>query len=1644
MALEIEIKSNSKQAEASLKNLLKTIDQIPASVQKGNAEMASFSKDVSKDLKTLNKNVEQSSKSINQTVKSMANFAKITSGIITGLLAAGGISSLSSSFTELNNRIALTTGRTKQLVVQQQKLFAISRRSNVDLQTTVDLYSSLVVNAQRSRAEATQLTEVLIKAGKVGGGSADTIASSLIQLQQGLASGTLRGEELNSVLEGTPRIAQAIAKELGVGIGQLRSLAAEGRISSEVVASALLNAKDEIEAEFATLEIPFNQIIANSGREIGIGLNRLFGAINGTFKTVFGGGDLVGTITDAVVNALLDLSVFIRRIQTEIVLLKLEFGSLGNFVEKAFSDMVSGVVSYANKFTSAVDSVKDFARDIGNIFYDLYIEVVGNSTWPDLIDGVIRYAKKLPEALYWVGQFVLNVAKMFADLGAALLASAFTSFFGGLNAMALIFIGVAKVFHDAFDLLSRALYGISPVFLVVSYPLSLLSDLMEELSKAALALTVVLTTLTGIGFARVSFSLIEVANHFRMASFSIKKFKSSFERSLSEKLADKLDSLADKIGNFGERVKSIFYDIYKDVVGNSTWPDLVDGVIDYADRFNKAYDKVADFTSRVSAVFRALGFYIKHALVLPALSGMDSMLSNLKRNVFAFINQVSAYALEGITTGLGAALVGAFALAIAGGGFAGGIGAKIATAFIGAVGAYLLGFAGNFNSGEAGENGVMAQIAMNTENTYLTIADGVGRILRLLAQVVDGVTGDSALGDIVSGAIGLFADNVGAFVLALPILIGTIKALGGAGNAAASVLGGGLIRGVGQALGDEGQISGSAGRISKLRAQEDRLKADIESIGATFKGGAKELEAEKDKLTASLRNVSEEIKRNESVLTEARSRRNQRRDNFIRGAGNLAGGVGGILGGFGGAALGESIGRSFGLTSGQTLIATLIGSQLIGVLGAGIAQFFVQRAVSAFLVAGTKVSVLLRSAMIQGGAVVRAAILAAYNIGAVISRAAIIAGNVAAAAIVRGAIIAGNLAAAAIMSGIAFLIANAIPIAIGLGVAALIGAAYTFRDEIVEGAKLLIEKAKEGFEFLKDLGSDFADAALDGFERIKDFGKDMATSFFEMLKGLNPLSLFGFEGQDPVKRANGGSVFGAGSSTSDSIPAMLSNGEFVVKTSVANKHRGLLEYLNSTGKLPGFNTGGSVGSGGGSGGGFMSTINSLFESMIEMLREFVGEENIAKFSSMLDGLKSFFGFGGGNKQQSNEILDTKQLASAVAEAIGSRSEATQEQLISAFNTDAKLTSRVLSLNEQRTKLQQKIADIESRNETVPLELLTQLKIIDNDIVAETGRVGDILEEIKESGERQIKAIDDLATSTLNNFKSETEGGIAGLLKGEIGLEEFGKGILDSFTGNVLDSVAGGITEGIFNTETGESSGIGTMLEGLFGDLGMMGFGIGETVGGGLGELGTMANPMFVKLADSLGLGGGVDEFGIGPGADIGMSDKEFDDLGIGGLGEMGELGDTEEANEGFLSGIKGVFNNFLPGISGIFDGLTGSLGGIFDGLLGSLGGLFGGGGGGGGIGGLLSLAGGFFNDGGMVPGGGPTPVIAHGGEMILNKRQQGHLFNQLDKNRNGGGGQVVQNLTITGDISRQTKREILGMMPQIAAGVNQNNLEQNR
>ncbi|HAK13358.1 MAG TPA: hypothetical protein DCM33_01595, partial [Acinetobacter radioresistens] len=95
--------------------------------------------------------------------------------------------------------------------------------------------------------ETARLTETVSKAVAISGASAASAEAALVQFNQALASGTLRGEELNSVMEQTPGLARAIAQGMGITIGQLRSVAAEGKITSEVLVKALNNSQQAVD-----------------------------------------------------------------------------------------------------------------------------------------------------------------------------------------------------------------------------------------------------------------------------------------------------------------------------------------------------------------------------------------------------------------------------------------------------------------------------------------------------------------------------------------------------------------------------------------------------------------------------------------------------------------------------------------------------------------------------------------------------------------------------------------------------------------------------------------------------------------------------------------------------------------------------------------------------------------------------------------------------------------------------------------------------------------------------------------------------------------------------------------------------------------------------------------------------------------------------------------------------------------------------------------------------------------------------------------------------------------------------------------------------------------------------------------------------
>src|SRR5512137_2646375 len=159
-------------------------------------------------------------------------------------------------------RLKLATAGQQEYLTAQQELFAIAQRIGVPIQETATLYGKLQQAVRMlggEQKEALTITETIAQALRLSGASATEAQSALLQFDQALASGVLRGEEFNSVVENSPRLAKALADGLDVPIGRLRKMAEEGRLTADVVVNALMSQKDKLAAEYAQLPLTVAQ-----------------------------------------------------------------------------------------------------------------------------------------------------------------------------------------------------------------------------------------------------------------------------------------------------------------------------------------------------------------------------------------------------------------------------------------------------------------------------------------------------------------------------------------------------------------------------------------------------------------------------------------------------------------------------------------------------------------------------------------------------------------------------------------------------------------------------------------------------------------------------------------------------------------------------------------------------------------------------------------------------------------------------------------------------------------------------------------------------------------------------------------------------------------------------------------------------------------------------------------------------------------------------------------------------------------------------------------------------------------------------------------------------------------------------------------
>lgn len=209
------------------------------------------------------KRFDSQNRQVNASASSLTGTLGRLAGTFLGMQSVKWLANTSDQLTQTNARLQLMTGSAEAAAEANDQIFAAAMRSRgayADMADTVAKLGTLAPNAFTDTGEIVAFAEQLQKQMALSGTSTQSAQAAMLQLTQGLASGVLRGEELNSILEQTPMIAQTIAEYMGVTTGEMRELASEGAVTAEVVKNAMLGAAEETNDAFEQMPMTWSQV----------------------------------------------------------------------------------------------------------------------------------------------------------------------------------------------------------------------------------------------------------------------------------------------------------------------------------------------------------------------------------------------------------------------------------------------------------------------------------------------------------------------------------------------------------------------------------------------------------------------------------------------------------------------------------------------------------------------------------------------------------------------------------------------------------------------------------------------------------------------------------------------------------------------------------------------------------------------------------------------------------------------------------------------------------------------------------------------------------------------------------------------------------------------------------------------------------------------------------------------------------------------------------------------------------------------------------------------------------------------------------------------------------------------------------------
>lgn len=403
---------------------------------------------------------ERGSRTVQRRLRNIGGAAKSSGSAVSalqrllvafgGVAVVGGLVRVVDTYTDLQNRLRVVTEGTSQLKVVTGELFQIANKTRASFDATVQIYARAALSSKDlgiAQKELLQFTESLNQAVLISGANVRESNAALIQLSQALASNTLRGDELRTILEQLPVVADVIADHLSVTRGELRELGAQAQITATDIFDAFRGAREELAERFG-------ETIVTVGRSFTILQNSLirlageFDNTTGFSRTLSGAVLTLSDNTDTLGRSIVSLSIILgtvfakgavgsalRALKAVAVVIR-----SGPFAALAF--VVSSVVSALYGFRDALVVSRDRAVELGDVFTVVFGDI--GSALGSLVN---RF-----------GQTIRRVSGLFDDLTVG------DAVRGALVAIVRYLDGLALAFKATYDILVALFFGIPAIF----------------------------------------------------------------------------------------------------------------------------------------------------------------------------------------------------------------------------------------------------------------------------------------------------------------------------------------------------------------------------------------------------------------------------------------------------------------------------------------------------------------------------------------------------------------------------------------------------------------------------------------------------------------------------------------------------------------------------------------------------------------------------------------------------------------------------------------------------------------------------------------------------------------------------------------------------------------------------------------------------------------------------------------------------------------------------------------------------------------------------------------------------------------------------------------------------------------------------